>query len=169
MTSAMGVVDFSRLGHGQVARVVRGLLCALATGVLLALVPSDASAVARSDLAVRVAAVWPAQQTSEGRFNDYLNAWEPMGRTRYAESMLGYGLVQTGIDEGRQDLVESGLQALAYTVSHAYATVPGGPSVFENMAVASAYNLARKNLSGNRAFEAIRPQWEDWLRRVALV
>lgn len=121
---------------------------------------------ARDALAVAIANAWPAQQRPDGRFGDYLNGGQPMDRSRYAEAMLGYALLETGVNSGRRDLIDAGLRALRWAVGRPYADVPGGPSVFENLAVASAYNIAARHLADDAAFAAIRPAWEAWLRHV---
>src|SRR2546423_14582056 len=80
---------------------------------------------------------------------------------------MGYGLIQTGLRESDDALIHAGMRAVTY------ATDPGRifppPSVFETMAVASAYDLAKQRLSGDRVFAAARAQWEAWLERAKTV
>lgn len=117
-------------------------------------------------LSSRIAAPWPALQESDGRFRDYVVGARPGFPERYGESTLGYALIQTGLRDGSPRLVTSGLRALAWVVG------PGGgsprSSPFENLAVAAAYNLARKRLVRHPVFLRNRAAWEAWLRRAAL-
>ena len=117
-------------------------------------------------LSSRIAAPWPALQLSDGRFRDYVVGSRRGFPERYGESTLGYALIQTGLRQRSPRIVTSGLRALAWVVG------PGGgsprSSPFENLAVAGAYNLARKRLADHPVFVRSRTAWEGWLRRAAL-
>jgi hypothetical protein len=143
--------------------MVRLLILVLMTFAALGAPPATAES--WPALAERIAAPWPALQQPDGRFADYVAGGRPMPQTRYAEAMLGYGLLLVGLQDGRRDQVDAGLRAIAWSTSRPYAD-NGGPSVFENLALAAAYNLARARLSGDAAFEALRRGWEEWLRQV---
>jgi hypothetical protein len=142
------------------------LACCTAAALVLAF-PASVQASGWSDLARRMAAPWPAIQHTGGSFPDYLDAvaaaYGGYPGSRYGDAMMGYALLQTGLREDAADVTAAGARALSS------ATLPGRvwekPSVFEHMAVASAYNLTRANpeLAGPRA------QWALWLRSLKTV
>ena len=105
---------------------------------------------------------WPALQVSDGRFYDYVSGAAD-GAGRYGESMLGYGLLQSGIRLGRDGYVSAGLRAISYPVLRPWLERQD-PSVFESFALAAAYNLARSRLSTDRRFRMLRGPWEARLR-----
>jgi hypothetical protein len=142
---------------------LRRLAAAIAVALAVlgaAAAPAGASAEARA-LAQAVAGPWPALQGADGAFRGYLQAG-PSGR--YGEAMLGLGLLQTGLREEDPALVSSALRALGYSVRLDPAVHSG--SVFEEYGLAAAYNLARRRLAGEAAFEALRPAWEARLRAI---
>jgi len=110
-----------------------------------------------------MAVPWPRLQYSDGRYRNWLG-----GGTRYGEALLGYALLETGIRERRARYVTAGLRSVTWAV-----TRPQGfrdrESVFENMAVAGAYNFARQRLRGDRRFQRVRGRWASFLRRVTPV
>jgi hypothetical protein len=61
--------------------------------------------------------------------------------TRYGDSLMGYTMVLTGLRTHRMDRVRSGLRALNFSVPRA--ALHSRPSIFEILAIAGAYNLAR--------------------------
>src|SRR4051812_9521468 len=106
------------------------------------------------DLAKEMARPWPGLQKSEGWFPDYVYSGGKafcnttkcrpgLGNARYGESLLGYGLVMTGLREGDQALVDSGLKAISYIVGQTELQAKL-PTSFEGMSVASTYNLMRE-------------------------
>ncbi len=117
-------------------------------------------------LSSRIAAPWPALQERDGRFRDYVVGERPGFPERYGESTLGYALIQTGLRDGSDELVTSGLRALAWVVGPSGGSPRASP--FENLAVAGAYNLARQRLTRHPVFRQARPAWEAWLGRAAL-
>jgi len=119
-------------------------------------------------LARSIAAPWPDLQNPDGTFPDYVFGGEPGFSARYGESMLGYGLLLTGVREDDDRLIEAGLRGLSYAVGRSDLQADR-PSVFENLAVAAAYNLARRRLSDHPRFAPRRPEWEHWLRKVRLL
>jgi hypothetical protein len=123
---------------------------------------ADATLSLAEGLAADMARPWPAVQTSAGHFRS-----RGGGTTRYGDAMVGYGLIQEGLREHSSALVQSGLRGVGYalTRSRQHAT----PSVFEGLALAGAYNLARARLAGDPAFTRIRAPWEDELRRITLI
>jgi hypothetical protein len=116
-----------------------------------------------------LAAPWPKIQRPTGNLPDYLDGLIGTGEegTRYGDSLTGYGLLQTGLREHDDADVDAGIKAVNYATSDQ--RVWPTPSVFETMAVAGAYNIARDNLATDPRFIAAKPQWERWLRRVKTV
>ena len=127
------------------------------------------------DLAHDIAARWPGLQTRVGWYRDYVYGGgrdfcfarvcrANLGNARYGESLLGYGLIMTGVRENDERLVDSGVRALSYVVrfprlQRQFATA------FEGLAVAGAYNLLRVRLPINPRFTRARRSWERFLRR----
>ena len=114
------------------------------------------------ELADRIAEPWPFLQRPNGSFADYMAARGVPERDLYGEAMLGYALMHVGIREGDDRRVRSGLQALtaAARSRRTYHSV-----TFEQMAIASAYNLARERLDAYPLFREVRPIWEARIRR----
>ena len=121
-------------------------------------------------LALAMARPWPALQVKSGpqagRFPDYTDRFiKGFPLTRYGESVLGYALVQTGVREGEDRLIDSGLRALAY-VANRPAGTHHRASVFEDMAMAAAYNFVRRQIPDHPLFRKNRAAWENFLRRI---
>jgi hypothetical protein len=116
-----------------------------------------------------LAAPWPKIQRPTGNLPDYLDGLVGTGEegTRYGDSLTGYGLLQTGLREHDDEAIAAGIRAVDYATSDQRAWPT--PSVFETMAVAGSYNLARVQLAADPRFAASRAQWERWLRRVRTV
>jgi hypothetical protein len=142
--------------------VVRSLAAGTLFLALLVALPAAARAEDTAGLAREVAASWPELQRDDGSFYDYL---KPYGGGRYSEAMLGLALLQVGLREGDDRLVGSGLRGVGFALAHGERQL-ADPSVFETFALVTAYNLARGRLTGDPRFEALRPTWEEWLRRV---
>ena len=102
-------------------------------------------------------------QRPDGTYRDALK----LSGSRYGDSVLGYALVQTGLREDDDRLTGNGLRALSQVVAQTERQ-RDEPSVFEGMAVASAYNLARRRLSGDPLFRRHRGRWERYLGRVRM-
>lgn len=118
--------------------------------------------------AQQTAEPWLARQRANGTFVDYLPR-RRKGDT-YGTSMMGYALLDQGIRTGSPAALEGGLRAIGFAARraaargrHRYRRV-----VFDNLALASAYNLARRNLRGNPQFERIAPVWRRALRRMRI-
>jgi hypothetical protein len=119
-------------------------------------------------LARATAAPWVEIQRPTGNLPDYLDGFNnPFEGTRYGDAMMGWALIQTGLREGDQSMTDAGVRAIGYATSKARHWAR--PSVFETMAVASAWNIARGPLARDPEFRAIRAQWMDWLKRVKTV
>lgn len=117
-------------------------------------------------LAGRIAAPWPRLQDADGRFRDYVVGRRAGFPERYGESVMGYALLQSGIRDRSRRAVAAGLRAIEWVVS------PGGgsprASPFETLALAAAYNLARRRLARHPLFVRSRAAWEEWLGRAPL-
>ena len=117
-----------------------------------------------SDLARAMAEPWPDLQNPDGTFPDYVQGGRPGVSARYGESMLGYGLLHAGIRADERPFIDAGLRGVSYAVDHPELQ-RDRPSVFEDLAVASAYNLCRRHLADYRPFQRRSDAWEHWLRR----
>jgi hypothetical protein len=112
-----------------------------------------------------MAAPWPEIQRETGNLPDYLDGLNnPFEGTRYGDAMMGWGLLQVGIRDQQPRMINAGLAAIGYATSSDRHW--GRPSLFETMAVASAYNLVREPLADDPRFRRLRRQWETWLKRV---
>jgi hypothetical protein len=119
-------------------------------------------------LARSIAEPWPDLQNDDGTFPDYVEGGQPGFGARYGESILGYGLMLTGVREDDERLIAAGLRGLSWAVAHDELQRER-PSVFENLAVAAAYNLGRRRLDDHDPFARRRRDWEHWLRSVRLI
>lgn len=119
-------------------------------------------------LARDIARPWPGLQNADGTFPDYVFGGRPGFSARYGESMLGYGLLMTGLREGDDALIDAGLRGVGYAVGRSDLQ-RDRPSVFENLAVAAAYNLGRRRLADHPGFADRRAAWAHWLRLVRLI
>lgn len=150
-----------RAGRGAAMALV---VVAVAGGVLAgsahAAVPERWDSLSRD-----IAAAWPAQQDANGRFRDYTDRYygTEFAYSRYGDAMLGYALIQTGVRDSEPALVRSGLKGVSWVLRRPKGFHKRG-SVFEYMAMASAYNLARSELPGDAQFRRLRGRWEAWLR-----
>jgi hypothetical protein len=93
---------------------------------------------------------------------------EPVsGGTRYGDSLLGYTMILTGVRTHRPDRIRSGLRALAFSTPRA--ALHTRPSIFEILAIAGAYNLAREHFPKNPLFTRQRARWVGYLEHVKLI
>jgi hypothetical protein len=135
---------------------IAGLL-ALGAGTAAAAAPGyDIREVARQ-MSIQAAAPWPHLQRAGGSFRDDIH--EP---TPYAESILGYGLLQTGLREHDDKLIGSAFKAFGWVIRNRY-TRPR-TSVFQNWSMAASYNLARRAIGGDSRFRRLVPGWQRLLR-----
>jgi hypothetical protein len=150
---------------GGRARTVRRAATAAAVAVLGVLSTAPAAEPADYAAAAREAAApWPARQRADGTFREYIRGHDPRNADDYGEAMLGYALLQVGIRDGDDTLVRAGLRALTHD-----ARVPDADEpirMFRNMAIVSAYNLARVHIPDHPEFARVRPSWERRLRQV---
>jgi hypothetical protein len=106
---------------------------------------------------------WPDLQNADGTFPDYVQGGQPGVSARYGESMLGYALLHTGIRADERRFIDAGLRGVSYAVDHPELQ-RDRPSVFEDLAVASAYNLGRRHLADYAPFKRRADAWAHWLR-----
>jgi hypothetical protein len=153
---------------------------AVLAGALAALAPAGAGAATDPAgwnlLARDIASPWPRLQNGNGSFRDYVYGGQVSfcttqrcpqgpGNARYGESVLGYALLQTGLRNSDPALIDAGLRGVAFAVRHPELQRKI-PTVFETLAVAGAYNLARESAADHPVFTANRARWERWLARV---
>jgi hypothetical protein len=147
---------------------------AAALAALTAVGASPASA-SRSDwvrLGDEIASPWPAIQKRAGNFPDFTDGLQPRSRTngpgtRYGDSVLGLALIQQGLRTHDRTLIDTGMRAIAFATRRRRAHLQRKkPSVFENYAVAAAYNLVRRRLPHHRIFVRTRSAWRAFLRRI---
>lgn len=152
-----------------VPAIAVGALLALAPGLVgdaVAAAPSaPAAAQAREPIAVAepIAAPWPALQRIDGSYPDFMATRGAAARDLYGDAMLGYGLLKTGLERHDDRAVSSGLRGLVHAVRYprSYHSI-----VFEKLALAAAYNLARERIPLHPLFSAARARWESRLRAV---
>jgi hypothetical protein len=149
--------------------------CAAAVAVLAGLaLPSSASAAADpssewATLARSMAAPWAGlQKKNTAGFADYVVDAAPPGPPRdpYGRAFLGLALLQSGIRDGDDPQIAAGLKAVGYAASH---PVRRDRIVFENLALETAYNVARASLGGDARFQAIRPALERRIKRTTVI
>jgi hypothetical protein len=150
---------------------------ALLAAALVAVPAAQAAAPARwTGLADDIAASWAGQQNPNGTFRDHIYGGDVsfclsrqckpgLGNARYAESVLGYALIQTGLRERDSRLLDAGLRSISYIVRRRDLQ-RRLPTTFESMAVASAYNLVRRRAPRRPLFRQNRGRWESWMRNV---
>ena len=114
------------------------------------------------DLAIQMAKPWPRAQKDEGRFRSAVG-----GGTRYGDSLLAYALIQHGLREDNDELVQSGVKGLSYAVprlgTHARA------SIFEALGITGAYKLLLEEMPDDPTFKRLRPKMEEYLKGFELV
>jgi hypothetical protein len=140
------------------APALAAALAAWAAGAGCLAAPAAASPEAAA-LATAVAAPWPAMQAPGGGFQGYLPGGDGGG---YGQAMLGLGLLQTGLRDRSDALVDSSLRAVGAALATDSASRKA--SAFEEYALAAAYNLARRRRRADPRFGALRPAWAAYLR-----
>jgi hypothetical protein len=139
---------------------------AVATVVATLVACAAAAAATPDELAATIAAPWPDRQRADGSLRDHIAEVVTDQRDPYGDAMLGYALLAHGVRTGEDAFVRTGLRAIGHAVRH---PVESDLVVFENMALASAYNLARAAAAGSPEFAAIRGDWEARLRALTPV
>jgi hypothetical protein len=146
---------------GRVGR--RGALAlVLVCAVWAAAPPAARGNAAIDDLRRPVVAKWIELQRADGSFSDYVLSRRRLpGTDMYGPAMLGYAFVQYAVATGDRRAASAGLRAIRYALAH---RSPSPRRVFEDLALAAAYNLARRNFAHERAFALVRGRWETRLR-----
>src|SRR4051812_33640189 len=147
------VLTFTPVEGGWAERW-RAAAAATAFAFLITLIPAGGARADRAEwesLAHDMAAPWPSQQESSGNLPD---GYFGKATTNYGNAVMGYGLLQTGVREHDRRFIRSGLRALAFATRTPASRPP--ISVFEMQAVASAYNLGRREIPDDPSFKAIR-------------
>ena len=135
--------------------------------LLLLILPSVAGGQAPTadSLSERLASRWMQLQRADGSFADYVASAtsDVKRRDRYGPAVFGAALMARGIRTDDSKAVAAALAALRYAAAH---PDPRRRVIFENVALASAYNDAREQLAELPAFVALRPVLERRLRRI---
>jgi hypothetical protein len=145
---------------------------------VLAFAPAAAAKAPASwgPLAEEIAAPWPGLQNENGTYQDYVYGGDVsfclvrqckpgLGNARYAEAVLGYALLRTGVRTGDGALIDTAVRSLTFVAEHPeYRDTL--QTNFETWALASAYNLARSRIASRPLFRANRASWERWLKEV---
>jgi hypothetical protein len=155
----------------------RATLALIALALLAAAAPASATAPASwGPLAERIASPWPGLQNEDGTYQDYVYGGDVsyclvrkckpgLGNARYAESVLGYALLRTGIRTGNDALIDTALRSLTWVAKHPeYRDTL--QTNFETWSLSSSYNLARARIPGRKLFRDNRKAWERWLTTV---
>ena len=100
---------------------------------------------------------WPDEQASNGLFRD-----PTTGRARpgFGPPMLGQALMREGKRTGDRRYIDSGLRVVTTTARRKKGLVENPLTL---LAVASAYNWAKRNLADDPAFRGSRRAWEAYL------
>lgn len=114
------------------------------------------------DLSNQMAGPWPGVQKKDGRYRSAVG-----GGTRYGDALMGYVLLEHGLRERDDRLVDSALRALSFAVPrlgrHAR------QSIFEALGITGAYKLLRDEMPDDPRFRRLRPKMEQYLRTFELV
>ena len=105
---------------------------------------------------------YPRLQRDNGHFRSPVG-----GGTRYGNPYMGYALLMSGVRTGDERAIHSGLLGLTYPFTRE--RLPNRPSVFEVLALAAGYNVARAHVGGDPLFVRHRANWEGFLRRAELI
>ena len=122
----------------------------------------DPTLVLARDLSNEMAKPWPGVQKKDGRYRSAVG-----GGTRYGDALLGSVLVEHGLREENDELVDSGMRALSYAVprlgTHAR------QSIFEALGIVDAYKVLLEERPDDPTFKRLRPKMEQYLRTFQLV
>src|SRR5215217_4089828 len=114
------------------------------------------------DLSAQMAKPWPDAQRRDGRYKSAVG-----GNTRYGESLMGFALIQHGLDNDQSELVDSGLKALAYSVPRL--GTQSRNSIFEALGIVGAYKRLKADMPDDPRFRKLRPKMESYLSDFELV
>ena len=105
---------------------------------------------------------YPEIQRKSGHFRSAIG-----GGTRYGNAYMGYALLMSGVRAGDDAAIEAGLRGLTNPLQPGRR--PNRPSVFEILALAAGYNIAREHAADEPLFKSNRAAWEDFLRDASLI
>ena len=105
---------------------------------------------------------YPEIQRENGHFRSAIG-----GGTRYGNAYMGYALLMSGVRTGDDAAVEAGLRGLTNPLQRA--RLPNRPSVFEILALAAGYNIAREHAGDEPLFRDNREAWERFLTAAPLI
>jgi hypothetical protein len=105
---------------------------------------------------------YPEIQRENGHFRSSIG-----GGTRYGNAYMGYALLMSGVRTGDDAAVQAGLRGLTHPLQPGRR--PNRPSVFEILALAAGYNIAREHAADEPLFRDNRAAWEDFLKRAPLI
>jgi hypothetical protein len=105
---------------------------------------------------------YPGIQRANGHFRSAIG-----GGTRYGDAYMGYALLLSGLRTGDRQAIDAGFRGLTNPLQPGRR--PNRPSVFEILALAAGYNLARDRAADAPMFKRNRAAWEDFLRRAPLI
>ena len=105
---------------------------------------------------------YPQIQRENGHFRSAIG-----GGTRYGNAYMGYALLMSGVRSGDDAAIQAGLRGLTNPLQPGRR--PNRPSVFEILALAAGYNIARKEVADDPLFEKNRAAWEDFLKDVPMI
>ena len=146
-------------------RIKRGRAIGFAASLGVLLAPAQAAAAEWESLARTASRPWAFLQRDDGQFPDYVTSLAPGGhRDRYGTPMLGFALVQRGVHARDPRMAKAGLQAIDHAITN---PSRAATRIFENLAVASAYNVTRGSLRASPTFQRMRGRWEQRLRSIA--
>ena len=119
-------------------------------------------------LATDMARPWPDLQRRDKTFSDYVVAANPHGPPRdpYGRAFMGLALLQAGLRDDDQAQISAGLASIGASAAH---PGPRDRIIFENLALETAYNLARAKLNGDDRFAKIRGPLETRMKRISVV
>ena len=100
---------------------------------------------------------YPEIQRPNGHFRSSIG-----GGTRYGNAYMGYALLMSGVRAGDDAAIEAGLRGLTNPLQPGRR--PNRPSVFESLALAAGYNIAKEHAEDEPLFRENRPAWEDFLQ-----
>jgi hypothetical protein len=123
---------------------------------------TDPTLVLARDLSAQMAKPWPDAQRHDGRYKSAVG-----GNTRYGESLMGYALIDHGLNNRQPELVDSGLKALGYSVPRLGTQARN--SIFEALGIVGAYKRLKKDMPDDPRFQKLRPKMESYLSNFEMV
>lgn len=150
--------------------VLLAALTLFAVAAFVSVRPAKAAAaptVDANEIAVAATEPWLGRQRADGSFVDYVP--KRKGVDSYGTAMLGFSILDQGIRLRDDRRIAVGLRALRFGARRAlrlanHRSRHARRVVFDNFALASAYNIARRSLASDPRFLAMAPVWRRALR-----